>query len=223
MSTANMLTTLQPYTQQNSTSQGHALSFGNQNCVFLPTRPNTTFHEGCTTGLGGNISTVFLPSADGSPVRQLKRLHPGATNTATEMLRCKRRIEFAAQLGYGIPNRHTSSVARRNERERNRVRLVNLGFTTLRQHVPCAGRTKKMSKVDTLKAAVDYINHLRQVLDEHDAVESAFSDGSLPALSPAASSVDGACSPEYASDTSTGTDNMLVEEDELVDFASWFD
>jgi len=37
--------------------------------------------------------------------------------------------------------------ARRNERERNRVRQVNLGFDRLRQHVPQGRRNKKLSKV----------------------------------------------------------------------------
>ncbi|XP_064488556.1 achaete-scute homolog 2-like [Ornithodoros turicata] len=55
------------------------------------------------------------------------------------------------------------SVARRNERERNRVRLVNHGFNTLRQHVPCGGN-KKLSKVETLRSAVEYIQELQELL-----------------------------------------------------------
>ncbi|ESN98490.1 hypothetical protein HELRODRAFT_148299, partial [Helobdella robusta] len=53
---------------------------------------------------------------------------------------------------------------RRNERERNRVKQVNLGFDRLREHVPQGRSNKKLSKVDTLKAAVTYIQQLRQVL-----------------------------------------------------------
>uniref|UniRef100_A0A8C4Q9N6 Achaete-scute family bHLH transcription factor 1 n=1 Tax=Eptatretus burgeri TaxID=7764 RepID=A0A8C4Q9N6_EPTBU len=63
-----------------------------------------------------------------------------------------------------------AAVARRNERERNRVKLVNLGFATLRQHVPNGAANKKMSKVETLRSAVEYIRALQQLLDEHDAV-----------------------------------------------------
>ena len=35
----------------------------------------------------------------------------------------------------------------RNQRERTRVKTVNGGYESLRQHVPTAARSKKMSKV----------------------------------------------------------------------------
>lgn len=57
-----------------------------------------------------------------------------------------------------------ASGARRNERERNRVKQVNLGFDKLREHVPQGRQNKKLSKVDTLKAAVSYIQQLQQIL-----------------------------------------------------------
>ncbi|KAH9420926.1 protein dimerization [Dermatophagoides pteronyssinus] len=59
-----------------------------------------------------------------------------------------------------------SSVARRNERERNRVKMVNLGFATLRQHVPNGVKNKKMSKVETLRSAVEYIRELQKLLGQ---------------------------------------------------------
>ncbi|KAL1429854.1 hypothetical protein MTO96_015634 [Rhipicephalus appendiculatus] len=59
---------------------------------------------------------------------------------------------------------YTVAVARRNERERNRVRLVNHGFNALRQHVPQTGQ-KKLSKVETLRSAVEYIRELQQLLE----------------------------------------------------------
>ncbi|CAG2110280.1 unnamed protein product [Medioppia subpectinata] len=84
-----------------------------------------------------------------------------------ELLRCKRRINFGG-LGYAIPQTQPATVARRNERERNRVKMVNMGFATLRQHVPNGIKNKKMSKVETLRSAVDYIRELRELLGEHD-------------------------------------------------------
>lgn len=64
---------------------------------------------------------------------------------------------------------YSSAVLRRNERERNRVRLVNHGFNALRMHVPRGGgggveRRKKLSKVDTLRSAVEYIRELHELL-----------------------------------------------------------
>lgn len=69
------------------------------------------------------------------------------------------------------------AVARRNARERNRVKQVNNGFATLRQHIPshiAAGygdRGKKLSKVETLRMAVEYIRGLQRLLAEDDGVE----------------------------------------------------
>lgn len=63
--------------------------------------------------------------------------------------------------------RPAGSGARRNERERNRVRQVNAGFDRLRDHVPQGRRNRKLSKVDTLRAAVEYIGHLQAVLCRH--------------------------------------------------------
>lgn len=62
------------------------------------------------------------------------------------------------------PPAYTVAVARRNERERNRVQLVNHGFNALRQHVPQSGQ-KKLSKVETLRSAVDYIRELQELLE----------------------------------------------------------
>ncbi|KAL5278620.1 ASCL1 family protein [Megaselia abdita] len=68
-----------------------------------------------------------------------------------------------------------ASIARRNARERNRVKQVNDGFVNLRNHLPepmvkarlgkvKKNANKKVSKVDTLKMAVEYISHLESVL-----------------------------------------------------------
>ncbi|SPP88853.1 achaete-scute complex protein T5 [Drosophila guanche] len=75
-----------------------------------------------------------------------------------------------------------ASVVRRNARERNRVKQVNNGFSQLRQHIPVAviadlsngrrgigpGANKKLSKVSTLRMAVEYIRRLQKVIDEND-------------------------------------------------------
>lgn len=84
------------------------------------------------------------------------------------------------------------SVARRNARERNRVKQVNTGFAILRQHIPvlCGSvivyggspsdpstspsnsKKNKMSKVETLRCAVEYIRNLERLLATGD-VEGA--------------------------------------------------
>lgn len=69
------------------------------------------------------------------------------------------------------------AVARRNARERNRVKQVNNGFAALRERIPdevaeCfethgsrRDATKKLSKVETLRMAVEYIRSLEKVLE----------------------------------------------------------
>lgn len=45
------------------------------------------------------------------------------------------------------PSRNPASVAKRNARERKRIKNVNKAFDELRQHVPLGGPNKKISKV----------------------------------------------------------------------------
>ncbi|CAB0030573.1 unnamed protein product [Trichogramma brassicae] len=69
------------------------------------------------------------------------------------------------------------AVAKRNARERNRVKQVNNGFATLRQHIPSqlaqgyGDRGKKLSKVETLRMAVEYIRGLQRLLAEADGLD----------------------------------------------------
>nr|KAG5704830.1 hypothetical protein BaRGS_001301 [Batillaria attramentaria] len=83
-----------------------------------------------------------------------------------ELLRCKRRSDISR---LGFPEAKPASVSRRNARERNRVKLVNQGFETLREHVPNGKKNRKMSKVETLRSAVEYIRQMQQLLEDHDA------------------------------------------------------
>ena len=57
-------------------------------------------------------------------------------------------------LGYAIPPPQPAKVARRNARERNRVKQVNCGFELLRSHIPSAAKHKKMSKVRALSKEI---------------------------------------------------------------------
>jgi len=65
---------------------------------------------------------------------------------------------------HSVKKMQTPSVARRNARERNRVKGVNDGFGFLKKHVPSL--KSKSSKVETLRAAIAYIKTLRKELGE---------------------------------------------------------
>ncbi|XP_035477531.2 achaete-scute homolog 1a [Scophthalmus maximus] len=166
---------------------------------------------------GGGGSEGSGKSASKQPKRQ--------RSSSPELLRCKRRLNFAG-FGYSLPPQQPHAVARRNERERNRVKLVNNGFATLREHVPNGAANKKMSKVETLRSAVEYIRALQQLLDEHDAVSAAFQSGVLsPAMSQGyaadMNSMAGSPVSSYSSDEGS-YDPLSPEEQELLDFANWF-
>lgn len=92
-----------------------------------------------------------------------------------------------AHMPYGAAQ--PQSVQRRNARERNRVKQVNNGFANLRQHIPSdvitalshggRGASKKLSKVDTLRLAVEYIRRLQDLIDDNDAESSSSSSSRL--------------------------------------------
>ncbi|XP_037099386.1 achaete-scute homolog 1a [Syngnathus acus] len=173
-------------------------------------------------------SVPLSPSGKAAGVAAASAKRP--RSSSPELLRCKRRLNFAA-FGYSLPLQQPHAVARRNERERNRVKLVNNGFATLREHVPNGAANKKMSKVETLRSAVEYIRALQQLLDEHDAVSAAFQAGVLQASSPGLqahgyatadmNSMAGSPVSSYSSDE-VSYDALSPEEQELLDFTNWF-
>nr|XP_003700756.1 PREDICTED: uncharacterized protein LOC100876071 [Megachile rotundata] len=106
------------------------------------------------------------------------------------------------------------AVARRNARERNRVKQVNNGFATLRQHIPshiAAGygdRGKKLSKVETLRMAVEYIRGLQRLLAEADGIEYDANAGAGQCMPSPTSSV--------VSSSHNGSGERLILEDDVL-------
>ncbi|XP_059080310.1 helix-loop-helix protein 4-like [Tigriopus californicus] len=96
--------------------------------------------------------------------------------TSSTGTKCRRKIAFHPLHGYPIPPPLPAKVARRNARERNRVKQVNCGFEVLRSHIPSAAKQKKMSKVETLKHAVDYIQTLQTMLGDPDQLSGTLLD-----------------------------------------------
>lgn len=80
----------------------------------------------------------------------------------------KRKIAFHPEKGYPIEPETQPKTVRRNARERNRVRNIDVGFEKLRVTIPTAAAQKKISRVKILSSAVDYIQHLHTLLNEHD-------------------------------------------------------
>lgn len=121
------------------------------------------------------------------------------------------------------------AVARRNARERNRVRQVNDGFAALRRHIPeevaaafenansNRGPNKKLSKVETLRMAVEYIRNLESLLNIGHADKENLSRPSMESFpSPASSSPrENSQERSYFSLHSPAVEDEDMEEDEL--------
>ncbi|VDM97299.1 unnamed protein product [Thelazia callipaeda] len=65
-------------------------------------------------------------------------------------------------------NSYGTTVWKRNERERLRVRCVNEAYQNLRDHLPLTESERRISKVDTLRLAIRYIHHLDSLLQDYD-------------------------------------------------------
>ncbi|XP_004521093.1 achaete-scute complex protein T8 [Ceratitis capitata] len=111
-----------------------------------------------------------------------KPAKPAASKAATGTINAKsvKSNTPGAKKPAGTPGRKglplPQAVARRNARERNRVKQVNNGFAALRERIPeevaeafeaqgnGRGTVKKLSKVETLRMAVEYIRNLEHLL-----------------------------------------------------------
>ncbi|CAL8260490.1 unnamed protein product [Merluccius merluccius] len=214
-----------------TTTQQSACPFG-----LTERRATITLHAPATAAHHDPACAAAAAAAAAAAFQTKSKVLKRQRSASPELLRCKRRLTFNG-LGYAasaaaaaVAPPQPVAVARRNERERNRVKQVNAGFQTLRQHVPSGAANKKMSKVETLRSAVEYIRALQQLLDEHDAVSAAFRcvgvGGSVgvglpsPGLSHGGSAEPESPRSAYSSDE---VEPLSSEEQELLDFTTWFD
>lgn len=77
----------------------------------------------------------------------------------------KSRVEHDGSTG-GNKQRKFSPLQRQvaNQRERDRTHSVNSAFVQLRTLIPTEPLDRKLSKIETLRLAGSYINHLHSVL-----------------------------------------------------------
>lgn len=117
---------------------------------------NTTVNGGITGGALYHNPITLTPVTTGRTIEI-----PTGNSTATSR---GRKRTATSRLPAKL--KEPAAVARRNARERRRVKMVNDGFLRLRKHVPTDPKNKKLSKVKTLRLAIDYIKHLQQLLVE---------------------------------------------------------
>ncbi|GFX98516.1 achaete-scute homolog 1 [Trichonephila clavipes] len=165
----------------------------------------------------GSTSTTYLLTTT-SQTTTTSTSTPSSVRPAGAKIAPKRSHSTTAKRrGQGAA---APAVARRNERERNRVRQVNLGFATLRQHVPNGAKSKKMSKVETLRSAVQYIKQLQQLLNDEEGT-TMDDENSAPFEMPGLLPLGGSPDPSLGSDASSPYDSLSPEDEELLDFTNW--
>jgi len=120
---------------------------------------------------GGKAS---VPAKRSKTSKKLAVEKPPKTPSITQPSKIQTEPSLGTPGRKGLPL--PQAVARRNARERNRVKQVNNGFALLRDKIPeevseafeaqGAGRgaSKKLSKVETLRMAVEYIRSLEKLL-----------------------------------------------------------
>ncbi|XP_016948026.1 achaete-scute complex protein T4 [Drosophila biarmipes] len=115
------------------------------------------------------------PAAGGMPIKTRKYTPRGMALARSSSDSVSSVSPGSSPAPYNVDQ--SQSVQRRNARERNRVKQVNNSFARLRQHIPQSiisdltkgggrGPHKKISKVDTLRIAVEYIRRLQDLVDD---------------------------------------------------------
>ena len=138
-------------------------------CRYQPVVPLQSPVPGCSSS---SSSLSCSPSSSAglqllhSPTSAMGQL----VNDGPLQLRKSRRSLSKSSYKH-IPHRDKPPqlVARRNARERRRVQAVNNAFSRLRRHVPYENRHKRLSKVKTLRIAIDYINYLQRLIHDFDS------------------------------------------------------
>ena len=97
--------------------------------------------------------------------------------------------------GYAIAPPQDLKTMKRNARERNRVLTVNQSFDALRRAVPSALAHRKLSKVNIIQHAMEYIQTLSQLLGQENLLGSAVSPPSWSSSS--SSQLSPCCSTSY--------------------------
>ena len=118
---------------------------------------------------------TFLKNEFNDSTSMMNNIQQYHSNEINSFQSCKKKLNFSNSNNNlaKLPIKHeTGSVSssmgfkpsntKRNERERKRVKTINDYFSKLQKFLPNSKQTtKKLSKVETLKAAIDYIEYLQ--------------------------------------------------------------
>ncbi|KAL8575247.1 hypothetical protein ACOMHN_001793 [Nucella lapillus] len=116
-------------------------------------------------GTGGILYPVVRGRVIHNPALHMDGLRYAAAQTRMSTDPCGSLCILPLSGALALHSAEESSfIRKRNERERDRVRCVNEGYTRLKRHLPKYARGKRLSKEDTLRGAITYIQHLQTLL-----------------------------------------------------------
>lgn len=147
--------------------------FGSEDITFPLDLDDLVFSELSYDSPSPSSSSSDCSAFDSSPVSSPGSSHsptPGSDCSSPSSSPTASRNRTRCRTPQCLKKEH-ASILRRNERERNRVKLVSDGFANLRKHIPTTPANKKLSKVETLRTAIEYIKHLQRVLNESNRHE----------------------------------------------------
>ncbi|KAM7378685.1 hypothetical protein PAMP_004291 [Pampus punctatissimus] len=98
----------------------------------------------------------------GSPIKYMGSLHGG------QLLKRRRRMRSEMEM------QQLRQAA--NVRERRRMQSINDAFEGLRSHIPTLPYEKRLSKVDTLRLAIGYINFLAELVQSDLPIRNSSSE-----------------------------------------------
>uniref|UniRef100_A0A914H3Y2 BHLH domain-containing protein n=1 Tax=Globodera rostochiensis TaxID=31243 RepID=A0A914H3Y2_GLORO len=126
------------------------------------------------------LRLLSSPSKDNKPKENKAKARKNGKKGAfgSKFLSSPSKIRQRGRGGAGLKfgGKKPHQVARRNERERKRVEGINNGFETLasKLSVSCSAYfDKKLTKAQTLKAAIFYIRHLEGTLSSEKAMDGS--------------------------------------------------
>nr|XP_006119596.1 pancreas transcription factor 1 subunit alpha [Pelodiscus sinensis] len=169
------------FTDQSSRDPLEADEFLEQDVDFLSHQLQEYYRDGgqgeggyCCEAAAANFSSPSSPSSPsfayeccGAAGSEL--LSPGGRLKALSAAKRRRRVRSEAEL------QQLRQAA--NVRERRRMQSINDAFEGLRSHIPTLPYEKRLSKVDTLRLAIGYINFLSELVQSDLPLRSASSEG----------------------------------------------
>lgn len=120
------------------------------------------------------LSANIPPSQTSTTERWNRRSH--SPDKAPSGLDYKNVMQWLNQQACGGTAKRKRTINRKqrhaaNQRERRRMVHLNEAFDQLRQHIPTFPHEKKLSRIQTLKFAIDYIALMMDILKENDSGE----------------------------------------------------